>query len=288
MGFAGTETEVEMAQKLEVFQALWAMERRSAKVDEWSLDTKVRMISHAGYDGIDVVYGDPNGEGIGPLLREFGLASTVTAFPKGMDDLKPAIELAQDLNSRHLNIIGQVYPFTVAEGAEYINRWLDDCERAGVDVTIETHRDCITTDMLYTLQLMDAVPRMRLCADLSHFVVGREFSWPIDDIVHGQIQQVLDRSESFQGRVASREQVQIQISFPHHREWFELFQAWWRRGFESWRKRSGPDDTLNFLCELGPKEYAISGPDGEELSDRWEEALMIRDSVRNIWSELDG
>ena len=97
MGLAGSETEVEMAQKLEVFQALWAMERRSAKVDEWSLDTKVRMISHAGYDGIDVVYGDPNGEGIGPLLREFGLASTVTAFPKGVDDLKPAIELAQEL-----------------------------------------------------------------------------------------------------------------------------------------------------------------------------------------------
>ena len=264
------------------------MERRSAKVDEWPLDTKVRMISDAGYDGIDVVYGDPNGEGIEPLLREFGLASTVTAFPKGVDDLGPAIELAQDLDSRHLNIIGQVYPFTVAEGAEYINRWLDDCERAGVDVTIETHRDCITTDMLYTLQLMDAVPRMRMCADLSHFVVGREFSWPIDDIVHSQIQQVLDRAEGFQGRVASREQVQIQISFPHHREWFELFQAWWRRGFESWRKRSGPDDTLNFLCELGPKEYAISGPDGEELSDRWEEALMIKDSVRNIWGELGG
>ncbi|MEX0810114.1 MAG: sugar phosphate isomerase/epimerase [Dongiaceae bacterium] len=272
---------------LEVFQSLWAMERRRPDGKEWSLDEKVEMIAEAGYDGIDVVHGDPNGKGIEKLLARFGLAATITAFPKGIDDLKPAIAQAKDFGVRHLNIIGQVFPFTVAEGARFVNGWLDLCERADMPVTIETHRDCLTTDMLYTLQLMEAVPQMRLCADLSHFVVGREFSWPISDTVHNQIQSVLDRADAFQGRVASREQIQIQISFPQHRDWFELFQLWWRRGFISWRGRAGANDRLNFLCELGPKEYAITGADGYELSDRWQEALAIKERVRAIWSELD-
>jgi hypothetical protein len=272
---------------LEVFQSLWAMERRRPDGKEWSLDEKVGMIAEAGYDGIDIVHGDPNGRGIEKLLARFGLASTITAFPKGIDDLRPAIDQAKDFGVRHLNIIGQVFPYTVEEGARFLNGWLDLCERADMPVTIETHRDCITTDMLYTLQLMEAVPRMRLCADLSHFVVGREFSWPISDTVHNQIQSVLDRADAFQGRVASREQIQIQISFPHHRDWLELFQTWWRRGFVSWRARADAGDRLNFLCELGPREYAITGADGYELSDRWQEALTIRDRVRAIWAELD-
>jgi hypothetical protein len=272
---------------LEVFQSLWAMERRRPDGEEWSLDEKVEMIAEAGFDGIDIVYGDPNGTGIEKLLAQFGLASTITAFPKGIDDLQPAIDQAKDFGVRHLNIIGQVFPYTVGEGARFVNGWLDLCEKAGMPVTIETHRDCITTDMLYTLQLMEAVPRMRLCADLSHFVVGREFSWPISDTVHNEIQYVLDRADAFQGRVASREQIQIQISFPHHRDWFELFQTWWRRGFVSWRGRADAGDRLNFLCELGPREYAITGADGCELSDRWQEALTIKNRVQAIWAELD-
>jgi hypothetical protein len=210
----------------------------------------------------------------------------VTAFPKAADDLGSAIEEAVENRARHLNIIGNVYPMTVEEGARIVNRWLDDCQRAGISVTIETHRDAITTDLLYTLQLMDAVPRMRLTADLSHFVVAREFALPISSEVEMQIERVLDRAEGFQGRIASREQIQIPIGFPQSRRWVELFEGWWRRGFRSWRRRSGPDAQLNFLCELGPPEYAITGADGWELSDRWQETLQIRDRARAIWGEV--
>lgn len=160
------------------------------------------------------------------------------------------------------------------------------CDQADMPITIETHRDCITTDLLYTLQLMNAVPGMPLCADLSHFVVAREFSWPITELVQNQIKAVLDRSIAFQGRIASREQVQLQISFEHHREWYDLFAKWWRYGFESWRARAASNDRLNFLCELGPKEYAMTGADGYELSDRWQEALMIKQRVQDIWNSL--
>ena len=273
-------------QKLEIFQSLWAMTRRPWQGDEMSLAEMMSKIAAAGFDGVDIVYGDYSQAELSASLTQHGLSCTVTAFPASVESLAPALDLALALNARHLNIIGAMYPFSVEEGAEYLRGWMAMCAAANMPVTIETHRDCITTDLLYTLQLMDAVPEMNLCADLSHFVVGREFKWPITPLVQSQIELVLDRSASFQGRVASREQIQLQISFAHHRDWFDQFAAWWTYGFQSWRQRNADDAVLNFLCELGPREYAMTGVDGEELSDRWQEALIIRDRVRQIWSEL--
>ena len=50
----------------------------------------------------------------------------------------------------------------------------------------------------------------------------------------------------------------------------------------AFRKRAGEDSTLRFVVEVGPPTCAIQGADGQELSDRWEEALMIKDRVREI------
>ena len=43
---------------------------------------------------------------------------------------------------------------------------------------------------------------------------------------------------------------------------------------------------LTFLCELGPAPYAITGPDGAELSDRWQDALVMKDMIRKLWDRI--
>jgi hypothetical protein len=78
-----------------------------------------------------------------------------------------------------------------------------------------------------SVYLPDCFPDLRLTADLSHYVVGREFAWPIAPENHTMIHSVLDNSWGLHGRVASREQVQLQLGFPQHRDWVELFMAWW-------------------------------------------------------------
>lgn len=274
-------------QTLEVFQSLWAMTSRPADGSEMPLPQQFEQIVAGGFDGVDIVFGDYPATELETLLRQHRLACTVTAFPESIEDLKPALELASRLDARHLNLIGKIYPFEIAEGADYVRGWMALCEQAGITLTIETHRDCVTTDLLYTLQLMQAVPEMKLCADLSHFVVAREFGWPITPLVQSQIETVLQRSHSFQGRVASREQIQLQIGFAQHREWYDLFAAWWNYGFAQWRQRMPTDARLNFLCELGPREYAMTDANGCELSDRWQEALLMKTRVIDIWQRLE-
>ena len=53
-------------------------------------------------------------------------------------------------------------------------------ERA-MPILFETHRDGLLNDLYFTLQLMELVPEMRLCADLSHFVVDRELRAPVPE-----------------------------------------------------------------------------------------------------------
>ena len=74
---------------------------------------------------------------------------------------------------------------------------------------------------------------------------------------------------------------------PQHRIWLDLFLEWWRYGMQSWRKRAGVNDSLIFVCELGPPPYAITDKNGDELTDRWDEALLLRETVARLWKTLD-
>jgi hypothetical protein len=279
-----------VSQKLEVFQSLWAMERRRPGIPERPLEENFRMAAEAGYHGLCIdpaVHEIEDCRKLMPLYREYGLKCMVNAFPAAVEELAPLLELALELDARLVNVIGHVMPLQVEEGVALVRRWMRDAERVGLPLLFETHRDCTLNDLYYTLQLMDAVPDMRLCADLSHYVIDREMRLPLTDRDRAWMHRILKRSDCFQGRVASREQIQVQIGFPQHQAWVEQFKDWWRDGIGMWRERNDDDATLIFLCELGPPPYAMTDAGQQELSDRWQEALQIRRWVEEIWAAGD-
>ncbi len=277
-------------QTLQIFQSLWAMESRLPGVPEQSMRDNFEKAAAAGFAGLCIDLGASEIEqfrATGPLYKEFKLGCMVNAFPEEVQDLMPVLELASEFDACMVNVIGGVMPLDVAAAVPLVNQWMRNAESIGMPLLFETHRDSLLNDLFFTLQLMDQVPDMRLCADLSHFVIDREFRMPVPSRDQEYIHKILSRSDCFQGRVANREQIQIQIDFPQHQEWVAQFKAWWEEGLRLWRRRNDEDATLVFLCELGPRPYAITDGQQRELSDRWEEALTIKRWVEQIWSSLD-
>lgn len=276
-----------MAQQLRVLQSLWAMERRLVDEPERPLQTQLAMIRDAGFDGAGVRFVDAAfATEATSFLQANSMIWQAQCYPQTVDDFKPVLELVARLGADHINLQPDVRPQRIEDCVPLIEGWRRLAEQAGIGVHVETHRDRMTTDLFFTLQLLDCFPDLRLTADLSHYLIGREFAWPVDDTNHRLIHRILDNSWGIHGRIASREQVQVSLDFPQHQGWVGLFMDWWEYGIRSWKKRAGPDATLTFLCELGPPPYAITGLDGRELSDRWHEALVMKDMIRKLWARI--
>jgi hypothetical protein len=275
---------------LHIYQSLWGMQQLPWGSDrKWSLDQQLDLIADAGFDGVSLSFSNAAAaKHICDNATGRGLRIEALCFPTTVAELVPYLEAVEAVGREHVEHVTlqpNVRPHTLRECIPYILGWQELAQSAGITTYIETHRDRMTTDLYLTLELLDAVPSMQLTADLSHFVVGREFAMPVSDTDHALIRRVLQRSRSFHGRVASREQVQVQTSFPHHKLWLDLFAGWWLEGFRYLRAAIGPDEITTFTTELGPPYwYAITGPTGEELSDRWTEALQLADLARELWN----
>ena len=278
-----------MTHSLDIYQSLWAMERRIPGETEDPVETQLERIAAAGYAGACL---DPNVSEIPdclklkPAFAALGLKCMVNAFPHDVASLQPLLEMAAEMNATQVNVIGGVMPLTAAEAAPAVEAWHSMGASYDFPLLLETHRNGTLNDLFFTLEVLEQVPALRLCADLSHFVVDRELQIPLNQTDQDYFTTILERSDSFQGRISNNQQVQIALHFPQHSAWVAQYRQWWQQGMAGGCARQTADATLNFLVELGPPPYAITGADQRELSDRWQEGLQIREWVQEIWAEV--
>src|ERR1700683_5197763 len=246
-----------MGNRLLVYQALWAMDRLASP--EASVAENFDRVRAAGFDGVAIDLGAltlEQAEATVPHFSRTGLAGGLTAFPPSIEALRPALRLAPRVGGPlFVGVIGQEMPVSLADMVPVIEGWLRVAEQESMPIQFETHRNCITNDLYTTVQLLDAVPDMRLAADLSHYVVDREMPCPPPPALQRLVTKILDRSDSFQGRVAARGQIQVALEFPQNAKWVAQFREWWRQGFAAWVARHREEEmALMFLCELGPPD----------------------------------
>lgn len=267
-----------------VFQSMWAMQNAQGILPT-PLERVLTQIADAGFDGITDHYVEPvAARELSRLASGLGLQIEGQLFPKTVDDLKPALEIASEYGCHHLTIQADARPRGLKEAVALVEGWQRLAEQVDYPVLLETHRYRVTNDLHFTLDLLRELPDTRLLADLSHYVVGRELPLPPGEEDQQQIETILRNSWGFHGRVATCEQVQVPISFEQHKPWIELFSAWWRYGIEDWLGRDSVSGSLSFTCELGPPPYAITDRFGRDMTDRWEESLLMKELARHIWS----
>lgn len=278
-----------MRHSLEVYQSLWGMEQRIPGIAENPPEAHLDRIAEAGYVGACLdpnVAEIPDCKKLRPTFEALQLKCMVNAFPHDVASLEPLLDLAGEMGATQVNVIGGVMPLTATEALPVVDAWLTMAEHYPFPVLLETHRNGTLNDLFFTLELLKASPALRLCADLSHFVVDRELQLPLGAADADYFGTILERSDSFQGRISNNQQIQIALDFPQHTAWVEQYRRWWREGFERWCARQTEHASLRFLVELGPPPYAITDGNQRELSDRWQESLLIRQWVESIWTEV--
>jgi hypothetical protein len=248
------------------------------------MSERMALIHEAGFAGFSAhVYPGAGVEAWIDQARDYGFVIEGNAFPKGVDDLRPALELAARHQIKHLVVQGDMRPYNAQEAVPILVGWQALSREYGVPVLVETHRNTISNDLWLMRELLDLVPDLPLLADLSHYVCGQEMNLPISARNQALIERVLANAQAFHGRVSSAEQIQLEIGFELHRPWVAQFLSWWEWGFTNWLERAAQSDSLTFTCELGPAPYAISERDGHDRSDRWQDAQAMRDWVQQAW-----
>lgn len=276
--------------RLEMQQALWAMDGLGVNGQEWSLEEKFAKIAEAGFTGVS--YFIPAAEDMAEwhrLLDCYKLNFAALSFPANSTDMLKTLQQAKEFGRvQHIN--SQVMDSFVIDQAAI--RLLDDLlqvsEAANIPNFIETHRGRITQDLIRTVSYVEALPQLRLTIDLSHYVVAGEMTGTCEQ-AESYFDRLLERSASMHARVSNGEQVQIDVGMDGDHPMLEHYTRWWRKGMGHWLKQAQPGDLFPFCCELGPPPYAIIRRNAQgqeqEISDRWQQALLFKRIAEEQWEQ---
>lgn len=269
--------------RLRVAHALWSLIGLPMNAaTEWTLDEKFARVKAAGFECVECWLSDDNEAETKAALDRHGLRLVLGHRPFELEEVKTSVARAKRLGADFIfaQIAAANSPLQDAvkiavEGRKIAND-------AGLAFFVETHRNNFTETIPQTLQLIEAVPDIRINADLSHFVVVGEFyGWEGEGAAE-RMMPVLERVSHMHGRISDGEAVQVDVGEGETAP-ARFFVKLWTIAMRHWLKGAGPGDVLQFASELGPPRYAITLPDGKEFSDRWTQSLVMKKLAEEAW-----
>jgi len=269
--------------RLRLSHSLWSLTKLPMNGEEWSLAEKCRRVREAGFEAIECWLTDENEREVTAALQKEGLRLGLGHHPFTLDDTRKTVERARRLGADYI-FAQPADAFTPEETAVALIR--DGHALAsdqGVPYFLETHRNTCTETLPQTYRLLERLPEIRITADLSHFfVIGEFYGWE-NEWLPERLAPVLERVSSFHGRISNGEQVQVDVGDGSGRT-PQVYVQIWAQGMRAWLQGARPGDVLPFASELGPPAYAIVDPAGREISDRWEQSLVMKRLAEQAWA----
>jgi sugar phosphate isomerase/epimerase len=249
---------------------------------EWSVPEKARRVKEAGFEGIECPVDLFRQGPVREALDAHGLRLALANRFMGPEDFKAIAALAREARADYVfGRCGHAF-LDDAEAAALVREGLAIMAAAGVPFFVETHRRTLTENPWRTLRLVERVPEVRFTVDLSHWIVAGTLSAETPEAVIGRLGPVLERTGTIQARVSNGEQVQIDAGDGSPAP-ARFMVALWTEAMRRWRRQAGPGGVLPFASELGPPPYSITDASGRELSDRWEQSLVMKRLGEEAW-----
>jgi hypothetical protein len=157
--------------------------------------------------------------------------------------------------------------FTPEQNIRLLETGIAIGKESGIPVLCETHRGRCAYNAPITRQYLDALPNLRLTADLSHWCVVHE---SLLDGFDDTLALALSRTDHIHARIGHAEGPQV--NDPRAPEWAEAVRrhvGWWDRVIENASRAKRP--FLTFLCEFGPADYLPALPyTRQPVADQWD------------------
>lgn len=254
----------------------------------WTFEQTLEKLVAEGFDGMQADMDRA------ALVRKYRLRFATHARINLPAEADPTLRQAADAQADCITIHAGWGMETDAETDALVGAILDASAKYGVPAYLETHRATLTQDIFRTCCLLVRIPQVRFNGDFSHYYCGHELTYRGFPITRHYLEPLLDRVGFLHARVSNGESMQVDTTHPWNAPHLENFRWIWQKSMSAWLKRALPGDILPFSPELGPASsgYSITMPDGRarqvELSDRWQQTLVLRDFGRSCFAAASG
>ncbi len=253
--------------QLKLIRHLWGLD------EPW--ETLFPKIKAAGFTGIETGAPPPEQrDRLLDLLRANDLALVLGTFTSGdtvqahVDDLRRQLEVATTFKPLLVGCHGGRDAWNWSQCEQFFSAALEAEEAFGLPVGHETHRGRPLYTPWATRDMLAAFPQLKLCADLSHWVVVAERL--ADAEIEGIIRQAAARTIHIHARVGYEEGPQVpDPRAPEYARHLAAHEGWWDM---IWDAQAARGDAVSTLTpEFGPPMYLHTLPyTNVPVADLWD------------------
>jgi sugar phosphate isomerase/epimerase len=170
-----------------------------------------------------------------------------------------------------------------ADNVKILSRGCELATAHGVPLCVETHRHQALFQLPETRRYVEALPKLQITADFSHFVCVHEST--LEDQLEN-LAAILPRVRHIHARVGHSEGPQVpDPRAPEWQAWTELFCGWWDQMLQLARERG--DAAFTITPEFGPPTYMPCTPfENRPVADAWEINMWMRTMLMERFATL--